>query len=132
MMCMAIYIKKYLKITDDLAFISPCVAKKAEITDANNHGYVKYNVTFAKLMQHIGRDYAKSPEYTDELEYGMGSLYPMPGGLRENVDIAEQLRLQERLRDRAAVNSHKTVFLPVAGRPDSSGHHSLTRSALRG
>ncbi len=86
MMCMAIYIKKYLKITDDLAFISPCVAKKAEITDANNHGYVKYNVTFAKLMQHIGRDYAKSPEYTDELEYGMGSLYPMPGGLRENVE----------------------------------------------
>ncbi len=86
MMCMAIYIKKYLKLTDDLAFISPCVAKKQEITDKNNHGYVKYNVTFLKLMQQIGRDYAKSPEYTDELEYGLGSLYPMPGGLRENVE----------------------------------------------
>lgn len=23
---------------------------------------------------------------TDELEYGLGSLYPMPGGLRENVE----------------------------------------------
>ncbi len=86
MMCMAIYIKKYLKITDDLAFISPCVAKKEEIDDANNKGYVKYNVTFLKLMQHIGSDYTKSPEYTDELEYGMGQLYPMPGGLRENVE----------------------------------------------
>lgn len=86
MMCMAIYIKKYLKITDDLAFISPCVAKKQEIQDKNNHGYVKYNVTFLKLMQHIGRDYTKSPEYMDELEYGLGSLYPMPGGLRENVE----------------------------------------------
>ncbi len=86
MMCMAIYIKKYLKITDDLAFISPCVAKKTEITDPNNAGYVKYNVTFLKLMQHIGRDYTNSPEYTDELEYGLGSLYPMPGGLRENVE----------------------------------------------
>lgn len=86
MMCMAIYIKKYLKLTDDLAFISPCVAKKHEINDKNNHGYVKYNVTFLKLMQQIGRNYANSAEYTDELEYGLGSLYPMPGGLRENVE----------------------------------------------
>ena len=37
-------------------------------------------------MHQIGSDYAKSPEYTDELEYGLGSLYPMPGGLRENVE----------------------------------------------
>lgn len=86
MMCMAIYIKKYLKISDDLAFISPCVAKKEEIQNADNKGYVKYNVTFLKLMQHIGSDYKGCPEYTDELEYGMGSLYPMPGGLRENVE----------------------------------------------
>lgn len=86
MMCMAIYVKKYLKISDDLAFISPCVAKKAEITDPNNHGYVKYNVTFLKLMQHIGNQYTTSKEYTDELEYGLGSLYPMPGGLKENVE----------------------------------------------
>lgn len=86
MMCMAIYIKKYLKLSDDLAFISPCVAKKQEIMDKNNHGYVKYNVTFLKLMEQIGRDYINSPEYTDELEYGLGSLYPMPGGLRENVE----------------------------------------------
>lgn len=86
MMCMAIYIKKYLKITDELAFISPCVAKKSEITDANNKGYVKYNVTFSRLMEYIGSAYSHSPEYTDELEYGMGSLYPMPGGLRENVE----------------------------------------------
>lgn len=86
MMCMAIYVKKYLKITDELAFISPCVAKKIEIADANNYGYVKYNVTFQKMMQHIGRDFANSQEYADELEYGLGSLYPMPGGLRENVE----------------------------------------------
>lgn len=86
MMCMAVYIKKYLKITDDLAFISPCIAKKVEITDENCKGYVKYNVTFKKLMQKIGREYEKSKEYQDELEYGLGSLYPMPGGLKENVE----------------------------------------------
>lgn len=86
MMCMAVYIKKYLKISDDLAFISPCIAKKMEITDENCKGYVKYNVTFFKLMDEIGRDYEKAPEYNDELEYGLGSLYPMPGGLKENVE----------------------------------------------
>ena len=86
MMCMAIYIKKYLKVTDDLAFISPCIAKKMEITDDNCKGYVKYNVTFAKLMQAVGKDYERCQEYTDELEYGLGSLYPMPGGLKENVE----------------------------------------------
>lgn len=86
MMCMAIYIKKYLKCDDELAFISPCIAKKTEITDPNCYGYVKYNVTFKKLFETIGNKYQGSQEYNDELEYGMGALYPMPGGLRENVE----------------------------------------------
>lgn len=86
MMCMAIYVKKYLGIEDKLAFISPCIAKKMEITDENCGGYVSYNVTFKKLMEHIGSRYETVPEYTDELEYGFGCLYPMPGGLRENVE----------------------------------------------
>lgn len=86
MMCMAIYMKKYMNITDELAFISPCIAKKHEIMDKNCGGYVKYNVTFAKLMEYIGNQYKNCAEYTDELDYGLGSLYPMPGGLRENVE----------------------------------------------
>lgn len=86
MMCMAVYAKKYLHNNDRLAFISPCIAKKLEITDENCGGYVSYNVTFRKLMAHIGNDYTTAPEYNDELEYGLGSLYPMPGGLRENVE----------------------------------------------
>lgn len=86
MMCMAIYIKKYLKCDDELAFISPCIAKKIEITDPNCYDYVKYNVTFQKLFETIGNKYQGCKEYEDELEYGMGALYPMPGGLRENVE----------------------------------------------
>ena len=86
MMCMAIYIKKYLKCDDELAFISPCIAKKTEIIDPNCYGYVKYNVTFKKLFETIGNKYQGCKEYEDELEYGMGALYPMPGGLRENVE----------------------------------------------
>lgn len=46
MMCSAIYAKKYMNIQDKLAFISPCIAKKLEIDDPNNHQYVSYNVTF--------------------------------------------------------------------------------------
>lgn len=86
MMCTAIYMKKYMNISDEIAFLSPCIAKKTEIVDANCGGYVKYNVTFDKLIKKIGNQYQSCQPYTDELEYGMGSLYPMPGGLKENVE----------------------------------------------
>lgn len=86
MMCLAIYMKKYMKTEDDIAFISPCIAKKLEIMDKNCAGYVSYNVTFEKLMKKIGNEYTSCEPYSDELEYGMGALYPMPGGLRENVE----------------------------------------------
>lgn len=85
MMCTAIYAKKYLGITDSLAFISPCIAKKAEITDPNTHGYVSYNVTFAHLMDYIKRHNISGENTKDEINYGLGSIYPMPGGLKENV-----------------------------------------------
>lgn len=86
MMCTAVYLKKYLKNTDKLAFLSPCIAKKVEIDDANTKGYVKYNVTFSKLMGKIG-DVSMDKQAAEELEYGLGSLYPMPGGLKENVEF---------------------------------------------
>lgn len=86
MMCTAIYLKKYLKLQDDLVFLSPCIAKKMEITDKSTKGYVKYNVTFNKLMEKIGNAYQTCQPYDDELDYGLGRIYPMPGGLRENVE----------------------------------------------
>lgn len=86
MMCMAIYIKKYLKLDDELAFISPCIAKKTEITDPNTYGYVTYNVTYDHLMKTIGRAYEGCAEASDEIGYGFGSIYPTPGGLRENIE----------------------------------------------
>lgn len=85
MMCGAIYVKKYMKVPDKLAFISPCVAKKNEIDDPNCGGYVSYNVTFDHLMQYVRAHNVSGPAVTDEIEYGLGSIYPMPGGLKENV-----------------------------------------------
>lgn len=86
MMCTAIYVKKYLNVSDDLVFLSPCIAKKIEITDPNTKGYVKYNVTYDHLMRKIGKAYESCKEASDEIEYGLGSIYPTPGGLRENVE----------------------------------------------
>ncbi|MBO6107933.1 MAG: 4Fe-4S binding protein [Eubacterium sp.] len=85
MMCAAIYAKKEMGITDRLAFISPCIAKKMEIDDPNNKGYISYNVTFDHLMKYVREHRISGDPCTDEIEYGLGSIYPTPGGLKENV-----------------------------------------------
>lgn len=85
MMCSAIYAKKYMGLRDKLAFISPCIAKKNEIDDPNTKGYVEYNVTFSRLMEYVKAHHIKGDPASDEIEYGLGSIYPMPGGLKENV-----------------------------------------------
>ena len=86
MMCGAIYVKKYMKVPDKLAFISPCIAKKNEIDDPNNKGVVSYNLTFSHLTRYLRENPVTGyTPYTDEIEYGLGSIYPMPGGLKENV-----------------------------------------------
>lgn len=85
MMCTAIYAKKYMNITDKLAFISPCIAKKAEISDPNTGGYVSYNLTFAHLMEYVRKHNVYGNPIKDEIGFGLGSIYPMPGGLKENV-----------------------------------------------
>lgn len=87
MICEAIYLKKYQGIKEDLVFLSPCVAKKDEIADANTKGVVKYNVTFAKFMEAIGSAYTTAKEYDESVKYGLGSRYPHPGGLKENVNF---------------------------------------------
>ncbi len=86
MMCAAIYLNKYMHVSDKLAFISPCIAKKNEIDDPNNKGYVSYNLTFSHLVKYLKEHPVQgATPYKDEIEYGLGSIYPMPGGLKENV-----------------------------------------------
>lgn len=86
LMCGAIYVKKYMKVTDKLAFISPCIAKKSEISRPQNNNYVSYNVTFDHLMKRLSNVSFNGYDASDEIEYGLGSVYPQPGGLRENVE----------------------------------------------
>ena len=49
-------------------------------------GYIAYNLTFSKLVAYLkAHPVSGAQPYTDEIEYGLGSIYPMPGGLKENV-----------------------------------------------
>lgn len=104
MMCAAIYAKKYEGITDKLAFISPCIAKKAEIDDPNTGGYISYNVTFKHLMDYVRKNNIRGNNASDEIKYGLGSIYPMPGGLKENVYwfCGEDVFIRQVEGDRAA------------------------------
>lgn len=125
MMCAAIYAKKEMKLADKLAFISPCIAKKMEIDDPNNHGYISYNVTFNHLMKYVKEHNLMGEPITDEIEYGLGSIYPMPGGLKENVywllgnevfirQIEGEKRMYHYLRDNEGrIKNGKTPFLFV-------------------
>ena len=86
MMCAAVYARKYMGLKDKLAFISPCIAKKNEIDDANNKGLMDFNVTFDHLINYLeSNPVSGAKPISDEIEYGLGSIYPMPGGLKENV-----------------------------------------------
>lgn len=85
MMCAAIYVRKVMGIGDKLAFISPCIAKRTEITSKRGKGLISYNVTFDHLMRYVREHHISGPSCRDEIEYGLGSIYPMPGGLKENV-----------------------------------------------
>ncbi len=85
LMCAAIYCRNELKITDKFAFISPCIAKKLEIEDPHNEGLVQYNVTFEHLISYIDEHDISGPSAHSEIEYGLGSFYPTPGGLAETV-----------------------------------------------
>lgn len=91
LLCMAIYLKKYLRHQGSIAFLSPCVAKADEIGDANTNNLIQYNVTFKKLAAYCKEKRVDFGQYTpagfDELPTGMGITFSRPGGLKENVTL---------------------------------------------
>jgi hypothetical protein len=78
---------KYEKVGTKIAALSPCVAKSYEFEATH---LVDYNVTFKKLseyMQNNNITLPSKPSGFDNYEAGLGSLYPMPGGLKESVEF---------------------------------------------
>ncbi len=85
MMCVSIFLKKYLKKTEPIVFISPCIAKKDEI--ARFPDIVQLNVTYISLMEEFGDVYNRAAD-TGKFDYAegyLGKLFSRPGGLKENV-----------------------------------------------
>ena len=123
MLCTAIYMKRYENIHDKIAALSPCIAKSNEF-DAT--GYVEYNVTFKKLFKYIKEHNIQLPHEEsgfDHMESALGCLFPMPGGLKENVEfyLGKALRIDKSegtatvykaLKEFSAVgeNCHPDVF----------------------
>lgn len=85
MSCMATFLRKTLRVTAQIATISPCIAKKQEFDDT---GLVQYNVTFKQLVQYMEANNlidsydGGSFKYTN-LPAFCGKIYPRPGGLKE-------------------------------------------------
>jgi len=89
-MCVAIYLKKYLKINDDLAILGPCIGRKEELESPHTKNLIRYNVTYLSLMRHInkaGIDLNTYPEFYDESNLGISNLISLPGGFRENLEF---------------------------------------------
>jgi Na+-translocating ferredoxin:NAD+ oxidoreductase RNF subunit RnfB len=87
MLCTAIYMKRYERINDNIAALSPCIAKSHEFEAT---GLVKYNVTLKKLYKYIKDNNIQLPANStgfDHAESAFGRLYSMPGGLKENIEF---------------------------------------------
>ncbi len=92
MLCLAVYLKKYVGVNGKIAALSPCIAKGDEFRDT---GLVDYNVTFERLgelMKREGTDPASLKGIRSSFEFTgaqgvMGAVYPRPGGLKACLEL---------------------------------------------
>ncbi len=92
MLCIAVYLKKYLGIQSKIAALSPCIAKMDEFRDT---GLVDYNVTFERLgnlLKKNGTNFDSLRKVRSNFEFSgmqgsMGSIYPRPGGLKACLEL---------------------------------------------
>jgi iron only hydrogenase large subunit-like protein len=97
MLCTAVYMQKYERVGTKIAALSPCVAKYYEFEATN---IVDYNVTFRKLQRYLRDNNVMLPSKSsgfDNYDAGLGSLYPMPGGLKECVEhyVGKKIRVDK-------------------------------------
>ncbi len=89
-LCAAVYLKKYRRISDEIAFLSPCIGKVVEFNDENTEGLIRYNVTYSKLKEYMKEHSISLGGYPvtdfDESPCDLGFTFSRPGGLRENVE----------------------------------------------
>ncbi|MDR0310080.1 MAG: response regulator [Acidobacteriota bacterium] len=95
--CVSIYMKEYEGINDRIAALSPCIAKAVEFESTE---LAQYNITFPNILEYIKEHDIMLPEEETEFDHdesGLGSLFPMPGGLKENIEffMGKKLRISK-------------------------------------
>ncbi len=87
--CVATYLKKYIGANEKIAFISPCVGKKREITSEFTNEAISYNVTFSKLNAYFNNNNINLDDFEqstfDNMQGSIGFTFSRPGGLNENI-----------------------------------------------
>lgn len=86
LLCTAIYLRKYCSLTDRIAFLSPCVAKRKEIKALDIQGY---NITINKLQQYMTQHQIDLSSY-DRVDFndhseGTGLTLGVYGGVSESI-----------------------------------------------
>lgn len=86
LLCTIIYLQKYRNLTDRLAFLSPCVAKRTEIKRVDSQGY---NITIRKLQQYMATHSIDLSRYErvdfDDQPEGAGLTLGVYGGVSESI-----------------------------------------------
>jgi len=86
MACTSIYMKEHEGINDKIAAISPCIAKINEFEETK---LASYNITFSEVVTYLAKNKITLPKEETDFDHdesGLGSLFPMPGGLQENIE----------------------------------------------
>ncbi len=86
--CAAIFLRKYRRAEEKLAFLSPCIAKRAEMRTVGR-SVVSYNITIGRLKKHLGEQGVDLDAYPaadfDDVAGGSGRTLGFYGGLRESL-----------------------------------------------
>ena len=94
--CVAVHINKYEGVVGKIAAVSPCIAKANEFEAI---GTIHYNITFSNLVEYIEKNEIVLPEDESDFDHyrsGLGSVFPRPGGLKENLEffMGDALRIE--------------------------------------
>jgi len=87
MLCTAVYMRRHEQVETRIAALSPCIAKSSEFEDTGN--VIEYNITFDGLQKYMdlhGTSLPQGRSGFDHFDAGLGFLFPMPGGLKENLE----------------------------------------------
>jgi diguanylate cyclase (GGDEF)-like protein len=122
LMCLATYVRKYLGEKNRIAYLSPCITAKDLIDSPEFKDSVQYNVTFGHLFAKLNASELELQKnkiadvVIDLPDYGLGSIFPVPGGLRQNLTHFLGM-------DRPVVNVSNAVYMyPILSQNVSTMH----------